>query len=327
MLSKDDIYDLFKPLWDDAETENSYPTVRPLLAHYTSITTLEQIMKNDEIWFSNPLNMNDMQELRFGIREASVAFRKHPAILQVCGKEAYIKLVGAFDYYLDRFQNQDAFDVYVFCTTRHDVKTKKGDASDGVLSMWRGYGGNGTGAAIVFDTACFDFNQDINFLLLSDVNYLTPDELSSWIDSKLVEFASLLNRFQIPEDMLHVPAYMLFERFKVFSLFTKHHGFSEENEWRVVYLRERDSDKVLDGMLHYSISPNGPEPKLKFKVKPIPNVTGESFSLTNIVRQILLGPSVSGPLAVMSVKRMLRAVAKPELADQVAASTTPFRSL
>ena len=37
-------------------------------------------------------------------------------------------------------------DTYVFCLSEHAK-----DDTDGLLSMWRGYGGNGNGAAIVFD--------------------------------------------------------------------------------------------------------------------------------------------------------------------------------
>jgi hypothetical protein len=45
---------------------------RPLhLAHYTSLEVLEKVMMNDEIWFSNPLLMNDYTEVRSGLSEAT----------------------------------------------------------------------------------------------------------------------------------------------------------------------------------------------------------------------------------------------------------------
>ena len=55
MRSDDEIYDAFKPLWADISGSESYPDNRPLLAHHTSIENLENIMTNDELWFSNPL--------------------------------------------------------------------------------------------------------------------------------------------------------------------------------------------------------------------------------------------------------------------------------
>jgi hypothetical protein len=45
---------------------------RPLhLAHYTSLEVLEKIMITDEIWFSNPLVMNDYTEVSRGLSEAT----------------------------------------------------------------------------------------------------------------------------------------------------------------------------------------------------------------------------------------------------------------
>lgn len=46
---------------------------------------------------------------------------------------------------------------------------------------------------------------------------------------------------------------IVFERLKLFALFTKHDGFKEEKEWRVVYLSERDTGKKLRSMLGYPL--------------------------------------------------------------------------
>ncbi|GAB1719258.1 MAG: hypothetical protein NTAFB09_09890 [Nitrosospira sp.] len=326
MFSDEEIYEVFDPLWADVENSTTYPTVRPLLAHYTSIATLERIMANDEIWFSNPLYMNDMEELRFGMNEGASAFHSHPAIKAACNGVNYInynKLLTTFDSQYHQFDTLHAFDTYVFCTAEHSNKT-----TDGLLSMWRGYGGNGNGAAIIFDTAKFVVRdtEEAPFIL-SNVTYASHDQRREWIDKKLVEFAGLLGKLSIPEDKLYLPIHALFERLKIFSLFTKHHGFSEEREWRVVYLRDRDRNHLLHHMLDYAIGRYGLEPKLKFKVKPIPKITEENLSLETLISQIVLGPSVSSPLAVMAVKRMLEKVGKSGLVEKLIASTTPFRAI
>lgn len=112
MLSDEDIYKVFDPLWEDVENSATYPTVRPLLAHYTSIATLERIMANDEIWFSNPLYMNDMEELRFGMNEGASAFHSHPAIKAACtgANYNYNKLLTTFDSQYYQFDALHAFD-------------------------------------------------------------------------------------------------------------------------------------------------------------------------------------------------------------------------
>jgi hypothetical protein len=58
-MADEEIFKLFDPLWADLQEFDSFPTKRPLVAHYTSISVLEAILRNNEIWFSNPLLMND----------------------------------------------------------------------------------------------------------------------------------------------------------------------------------------------------------------------------------------------------------------------------
>jgi hypothetical protein len=312
---------VFTTLWNDIEQEKTFPQKRPLLAHYTSIGTLESIMRNDEIWFSNPLFMNDLQELRFGIVEGANAFRQHKGIESACGDSGrYETLSQAFEHNFDEFSNKHAIDTYVFCLAEHDPGN-----SDGLLSMWRGYGGNGSGVALLFDTRQLIHIEGMVPLIISSVTYASELERLGWIDRKLTEFAALLTEYQIPRGQLYIAAYQLFERIKMFALFTKHHGFSEEREWRVVYLRERDQQKKIEDMLHYAVGPRGIEPKLKFQVRPIEGYTNPDLSLEKIVAQIILGPTTSHNLALESVRRMLVKLGKDVLADRVTISSTPFR--
>jgi hypothetical protein len=321
MTSDNEIYGTFSNLlWRDIQNTETFPAKRPLLAHYTSIANLECIMANDEVWFSNPLYMNDLEELRFVILEGAQAFRQDKAIKSACGNpERYNKLLHAFEYNLDQFSNKHAFDIYVFCLSEHESKI-----TDGLLSMWRGYGGNGSGAAIVFDTAQLDYIED-SPLIIANVTYASQDKRREWINNKLATFADLIEKNYVPDDKLYLPAHALFERIKIYSIFTKHHGFSEEKEWRAVYLRERDLNHKMDGMLHYAVGKRGIEPKLKYKIRPIEGLTRGDLSLEKIVHHIILGPSVASPLAISAVQRMLEKVGKHALASKLVASTTPFR--
>jgi hypothetical protein len=79
------ITDLFRPLFADLGGEDSYPKKRPLLAHYTSVSVLEAILRNNEVWFSNPLFMNDMEEVRFGINVGANLFVSSSEIETSCG--------------------------------------------------------------------------------------------------------------------------------------------------------------------------------------------------------------------------------------------------
>jgi hypothetical protein len=89
-------------LWADVADKKDFPAVRPLLAHYTTMSTLEAILKNGELWLSNPLLMNDIEELRFGLLEAGTAFRQHAGIEDACGGKGqrYDALYDAFEQQL-----------------------------------------------------------------------------------------------------------------------------------------------------------------------------------------------------------------------------------
>ena len=69
-MTDEEIGALFLPL--EAELNDDFLWLvnnHPLLAHYTSIDVIEKILRSEEIWFSNPLFMNDLEEMRFGMLE------------------------------------------------------------------------------------------------------------------------------------------------------------------------------------------------------------------------------------------------------------------
>jgi hypothetical protein len=71
-LNDADVMQLFLPLYADLRPEDGFQNKKPLLAHYTTIQVLEKILGNNEVWFSNPLFMNDMEEVRFGVLKSAI---------------------------------------------------------------------------------------------------------------------------------------------------------------------------------------------------------------------------------------------------------------
>jgi hypothetical protein len=83
----------------------------------------------------------------------------------------------AYIHYHSEFSAKQALDTYVLCLSEHDPTNE-----DGLLSMWRGYGGNGHGAAMVFDSS------KLNNLPTSGV-YIIKSSLwqrsrKDWVDRK-----------------------------------------------------------------------------------------------------------------------------------------------
>jgi len=277
--------------------------------------------RNNEVWLSNPLFMNDMEEVGFGINTGANLFLSSPEIESACGsKQRFDTLKATFNYWYNEFSRNHVLETYVFCLSQH---TK--EDTDGLLSMWRGYGSNGNGAAIVFDTAKFAAREE-SPLIIANVHYGTTEERINWLRERIAQFAEILGKSNIPDDKLSIGSYYFFQRLKLFAIFTKHRGFKEENEWRVVYMRDRDKGKIFDKMFSYWVGPRGVEPKLKLKIEAIPGLPETDVNLSKIVERIILGPSLSSPLARGTIGKMLETLGQSDLKDRIIASTIPFRA-
>jgi hypothetical protein len=311
---------LFQELYLDMKEEDEFYSKKPFLAHYTSLDVLEKILTNNEVLFSNPLFMNDLEEIKFGILNGAGVLKQNQPIRDALGSEQRHTIFSqALDHFINYFEREHLLDTYVFC-----LSEQAPDNRDGLLSMWRGYGGSGKGAAIVFDTSKVDVRHG-SPLIIAQVHYGSAEERFKWFDALASMVAKIFAQNDIPDDKIYLASHAVFERIKLFALFTKHHGFKEENEWRIVYLSDRDPDKKLASMLHYVNGSRGVEPKLRFKIGYIEGLTAPDLSLGKIVSAILLGPSTSSPLAKRSVERMLTLIGKAELIDRLHASTIPLR--
>lgn len=305
---------------DILEEKDNFPEFRPLLAHYTSVTNLDNIVRGKELWLSNPLAMNDLQEVRFGIDQSTNQFLNHQGIRSACGNAfRHSVLTSAYRQYVSQFERVHSFDVYVACFSEHDV----GDF-DGRLTMWRGYGANGGGAALVFDSSKLPVQTDSS-LVLTRVRYGSDQGRVNWIEKKLDGFAELLDKTQPHQDDLYLAAYALFDRFALFAVSTKHNAFDEEREWRLVYMKHRRSEAEIEGMLGYSVGPMGVQPKLKYSIERRGQDGLPHMSLSTLLDRVILGPTATGPLALKSIQRMLDMNQLGNLRERVYLSSIPYR--
>src|SRR6266404_1679463 len=78
-MTDEEIIRSFDRIYDDISGQDVF-VEKPLLAHYTTIQTLEKILLSKEVWFSNPLFMNDFEEVRFGLVESERIISNERAI-------------------------------------------------------------------------------------------------------------------------------------------------------------------------------------------------------------------------------------------------------
>jgi hypothetical protein len=139
--------DYWNMLHSELDVEKELPSNVPLLAHYTSLANLENILSRDEVWLSNPLFMNDLEEVRFGVNNGVDLVHLHNDLRDSLGADTRkTAFYDAIELSYNEYGVEHVFDLYVMCFSAH-----KSEDTDGRLSMWRGYGENGKGAALVFD--------------------------------------------------------------------------------------------------------------------------------------------------------------------------------
>ncbi|MGE7471056.1 DUF2971 domain-containing protein [Bosea sp. NPDC003192] len=191
--------------------------------------------------------------------------------------------------------------------------------------MWRGYGANGDGAAIVFNTENLPRDQE-SPLIIAPVAYATRERRREMLKELADRFAEIISNHKIITKHEFINAvFYLFDRLKLFSIYTKHSGFSEEQEWRVVYMPDRDTINKFKDKRHYITNGRGVEPKLRLTFG-----TGESglhpdLKLDDLIHEIILGPSHASVLAERSIKRMIELLGRETLIPKVRASTIPYR--
>ena len=308
-------------MFEDVPKEEQFPAQSPVLAHYTTVATLEKIVRNDELWLSHPFHMNDQEELRWGLDEGVRVFQTHPSLLKACGDESrFHLLLQDFNRRSFEFTSVHAANIYVACFCMHDARDK-----DGILSMWRGYGANGGGVAIIIDTSKLGTIDNSPFVLHS-ITYLSKAKRYQWIDQTIKKVADLIEKYKPSDDELWKAGAHFFERLKLFALFTKHEGFSEEKEWRLAYLGDRDGDRKFHDKLSYLVTEKGVVPKLKLKIAPNEGFDDPELSMSRITHSILLGPALTAPLTKLAVERLLVAADKTDLSKKVSVSSIPFRA-
>lgn len=322
--------EVWSKYWDliygDLNTKNDYPNTRPLLAHYTSLNNMENILRSERIWLSNPLLMNDLEEVRFGLLNGLDIIHTNASLSAALGTDERRRAFRiAIDEAFETYGRESVHDLYVTCFCVHDRED-----NDGLLSMWRGYGSQGKGACVVFDTSLLPVPETTP-LILGAVWYGSQEQRKTKIVEKVNDVSAFISANIIPDEYVGIVAAELFERLCLFSVFSKHIGFREENEWRLVYWKgrdQKDSDNApvfYEKYFDYFNGPNGIEPKLKLPVGELLASVEPSVTFSSLIQSIIIGPTAASPLAEKSVERMLKVIGKTDLIKKVRSSSIPFR--
>ena len=285
--------------------------------HYTRADSAMNILRTKEVWMRKTSCMDDFMEVEHGLECLLAAYRgkqgnRFKTALEGMFQGICKEIEELFNGWMPYFQT----DTYITCFSEHlDVED-----TSGRLSMWRAYRET-TGVALVMNNGPFLRPSEALKAYTSPVAYLTDKEFEKEL-GKIACALETNSEFLRGQDRQAIVGYV-FNAFKFASLCTKHPGFREEREWRVVYSPKLEkSDRLVR-----DIQVIGGTPQPIYKI-PLQNVPEEGFvgaEIPELVDRIIIGPTQYPVAACEAFEDLLSEAGVDDPASRIFVSDIPLR--
>lgn len=253
---------------------------------YTSAFAAMSIIRNKEVWLRNTQCMNDFSEVKYGLNCLAKALNdsepgnKFKVLLNDMFPGLYEEFSNIFDSWIPSFIN----DTYIASLSEHPVS----EEHFGRLSMWRAYGGD-VSVAIVLNKQPFMSDSDALKAYTSPVLYLDVDTFPQEIEA-LADRIQLNKKLITDQGKSKLLRY-LFHVFQYAILCTKHPGFQEEKEWRVIYNPGLERSELIK--LEIEVIDGMPQKVCKIPLVKYqdPKLTGTA--IPDLIEKIIIGPNTN----------------------------------
>jgi hypothetical protein len=189
---------------------------------------------------------------------------------------------GLAESEIDKFHsNIDVLEkrTYITCLSEYCPP----DQRDGRLSMWRAYGGK-AGVALIFDSEKL-LSPTVPNILTSPVAYLNDDLFGEEL-TKLINGIEANQQFVKEQPASRVANYFG-DALKFAALATKHCGFLEEQEWRIIAAPPVEAHDALEECVE---SIRGiPQKIQKLKLREISINGSKSRGIADFLHAIVIG--------------------------------------
>lgn len=295
------------------------------LVHYCSADTAISIIKNRRVWMRNASMMNDYSEIKYGLDVFFLCWNdaglqsKLKAVLdevdQSCFQDLEERVKGISDF-IDE-------SIYLVCLSEQyeaSEPNRESVKSCGRLSMWRAYGGE-TNVAVTLNLDAFFNDTDALSVYSSPVCYGRLHKFRS-------EFVRLCNSLQEHQSYLRqlgseTVASRLINAFIFAIVSFKHPGFSEEREWRIVYLEGREGNK---GVLSEIKSIGGTPQKIyQIPLEDDPDQGLVGIEIQDLIHEVLIGPVKFSENVATAIETTLKEAGVENPGSRVRISSIPFR--
>lgn len=214
--------------------------IQNLVYKYTTYKTFRKIIENKSIRLTDIKQSNDKSELKLMYNVIKDVYIEE---YKACATKENLSLVSKKDLrdyisknvkYLDSLEDS-IHTQYVSCFS------EDGD----MLSQWRGYGKDGKGVSIGFNSKCF--KNDSGFML-DRVRYRIAEQkalLRELVKSEVEKMSAFITKNKSIDDYPIYDLYLGYSIILTKGVFIKNNFFKEEKEWRIGYWYN-DSKKYFE---------------------------------------------------------------------------------
>lgn len=251
--------------------------------HYTSAEVACSILREREVWMRRPQVMNDFQEIEWGWNCLIYAWNQGlggrlKTALDGIFPGSGERIIGHFEQLLPAVRTQ----TYITCVSEHD------DAEDqiGRLSMWRAYGGH-AGVALVLNTTAFTSVSDVFNAYSHPVWYHSRPQVAERVQNVLSQMAENESFLRAQgEEFVH--GYVS-DFLTSVILCTKHPGFREEREWRIIHNSHPERNPNLR---YFSQIVRGiPQQVVAIPLMNFPDQGLVGAAIPELINRVIIGPN------------------------------------
>jgi hypothetical protein len=317
---------LFRYNFNSVQEFDKIATAR--FAHYTSADTAMSILMGENgpdgpkhfLWLRNATEMNDFSEIEHGQKCLSWALSNEGGKLWGPLKDAVETIAPGGWPEIFEVLNREApaikANTFLLSLSMHEgIECRRGK-----LSMWRAYGGHAN--------VCFIFKPDVFF---SDQRAYEGINLSRVLYTEEVGFAAeidgIISRIKKQTSLLSAMDRDLFlsnlKRALDFAvLATKHPGFEEETEWRLIYRPPAEGGDFACSI----VSVGGVvQPVYKIPLKNEPEKGLHNATIPELVQRIIIGPTANPAIVRKGFVSLLRGHGVEDAEDRVVSCGIPLR--
>ena len=300
------------------------------IIHYTSADSFKNIFLSKSLQFSASSAMNDTREVLGPL--AIIPRYWHGARCKAwkdAMSQAWPQFIPAFETYFTNRMPAAAGELYLSCWCKYDIN----EFPTGKLSMWRAYGDDGRGMAILIDT------KPLRDFRISGVDgfpiqfFKTRYENDQQFEDTLHASAlACLNHIGV----LHAVAaqrglddacWWLFQAWIQAAATRKHPGFREEEEWRFIYVRSWDHQNTFSSHVGVATIRGQIRPRMLLPVIDYGHLGLPGTDFNKIVVGTIMGPNLADKSSTHRAALMLmEGAGLANASNRIVICDTPYRS-